>query len=74
MGRSSNAGSGGLDDAEILSGDFGESSGSGIWFCSSSLFSSADKTSSESDLCSTDLGDIFGERTGSGLSVDESEG
>lgn len=73
VGRSTDTGIGELDFAEklrgSLSGVFGESSGSGIWF------SSADKISSESDrdLRSTDLGDIFGERTGRGLSAAGSE-
>lgn len=80
VGRSTDVGSGGLEVTEKLRGSlseaFGESSGSAIWSSSSSWFSSADKISSESDrgLCSTDLGDIFGERTGRGLSAEESEG
>lgn len=74
------SGSGGLDGGEkltgSLSGVFGESSGSGTLISSSSSFCSADKISSESDgdLHSTDLGDIFGESTGRGLSAEESEG
>ena len=76
--RSSEVDSGGLDADELLrgslSGVFGESSGLEIWFSSSSLFSSANKFSSDSDMSSSDLGDIFGERTGRGLAAGESKG
>lgn len=79
VGISTDSGSGGLGVLEPFEGPLsemsGESSSSEMCFSSSSLFSSAKKLSSSKwDFSSTDLGDIFGESTGRGLSKDESEG